>query len=35
METACMAQAELEIADANMTFRLIEGLSHTYARTAE
>ena len=33
METARMAQAELEIADANMTFRLIEGLSHTYART--
>ena len=33
IETAYMAQAELEAAGANLTFRPIEGLSHTYART--
>lgn len=33
IETAYMAQAELEAADANLTFRPIDGLSHTYART--
>ncbi len=32
VETAHMAQAELEAAGANLTFRVIEGLSHTYAR---
>ncbi len=33
IETAYMAQQELEAAGANLTFRPIEGLSHTYART--
>ena len=33
IETAYMAQAELEAAGANLTFRPIDGLSHTYART--
>jgi phospholipase/carboxylesterase len=33
IETAYMAQAELEAAGANLTFRPIEELSHTYART--
>ena len=33
IETAYMAQAELEAAGANLTFRPIEDLSHTYART--
>jgi len=33
IEAAYMAQAELEAAGANLTFRAIEGLSHTYART--
>ena len=28
-----MARAELEAAGANLTFRPIEGLSHTYARS--
>ena len=33
IETAYMAQAELETAGANLTFRPIEDLSHTYAKT--
>ena len=33
IETAHMARAELEAAGANLTFRPIEGLSHTYARS--
>lgn len=33
IETAYMAQAELEAAGANITFKPIEGLSHTYCRT--
>jgi phospholipase/carboxylesterase len=33
IETAYMAQAELEAAGANLTFRPIEDLSHAYART--
>lgn len=33
IETAYMAQAELEAAGANITFRPVEGLSHTYCRT--
>ena len=33
IETAYMAQAELEAAGANLTFSPIDGLSHTYART--
>ncbi|MBT5702268.1 MAG: phospholipase [Gammaproteobacteria bacterium] len=33
IETAYMAQAELEAAGANLTFRPIDELSHTYART--
>ena len=33
IETAYMAQSELEAAGANLTFRPIDGLSHTYART--
>ena len=33
IETAYMAKAELEAAGANLVFRPIEGLSHTYART--
>jgi phospholipase/carboxylesterase len=32
IETAYMAQSELEAAGANLTFRAIDGLSHTYAR---
>jgi phospholipase/carboxylesterase len=32
IETAYMAQAELEAPGADLTFRAIEGLSHTYAR---
>lgn len=33
IETAYMAQSELEAYGANLTFRPIDGLSHTYART--
>lgn len=33
IETAYMAQQELETAGADLTFRPIDGLSHTYART--
>lgn len=33
IETAYMAQSELSAAGANLTFRAIDGLSHTYART--
>lgn len=33
IEAAYMAQSELEAAGANLTFRAIDGLSHTYART--
>ncbi|MBT4162905.1 MAG: phospholipase [Gammaproteobacteria bacterium] len=33
VETAQMAEAELIAAGANLTCRIIEGLSHTYART--
>ena len=33
IETAYMAKAELEAAGANLTFRPIDDLSHTYART--
>lgn len=33
IETAYMAQSELQMAGANLTFRAIEGLSHTYCRT--
>ena len=33
IEAAYMAEAELEAAGANLTFRAIDGLSHTYART--
>ncbi len=33
IESAYMARAELEQAGANLTFREIEGLSHTYARS--
>ena len=33
IEMAYMAQSELEAAGANVTFRPIEGLSHTYCRT--
>ena len=33
IETAYMAQGELEAAGARLTFRPVEGLSHTYART--
>ena len=33
IETAHMAKAELEAAGAKLTFREIDGLSHTYART--
>ncbi len=32
IETAYMAQAELQAAGADLTFRAIDGLSHTYAR---
>ena len=33
IESAYMAQSELEMAGANLTFRAVEGLSHTYCRT--